>query len=100
MATTSLSGNRFASSSDGAEAASPWFARLSLSQQFLLASFPIMLAATLGMGWWVGDQVEESVVRRTGAVTALYVDSFVAPHVQTLASRDDLTDADRGELAR
>ncbi|HEY0824635.1 MAG TPA: sensor histidine kinase [Ramlibacter sp.] len=73
--------------------------RLSLSQQFLLASFPLLLGATLVIGWWVGGQVEDAVVRRVGGVTALYVDSFVAPHVQTLASRDDLTESDRQELS-
>jgi len=74
------------------------FSRLSLSERFLLVSFPIMLAGTLGIGWWVGEQVEDSVVHRMGGVTALYVDSFVAPHVQTLARATDLTDADREEL--
>jgi signal transduction histidine kinase len=76
-----------------------YFGGLSLSRQFLLASFPILLAATLVIGWWIGAQVEDSVVRRIGGVTALYVDSFVAPHVQTLASADDLTDADRRGLS-
>lgn len=75
------------------------FRRLSLSQQFLLASFPLLLGATLIIGWWVGGQVEDAVVRRLGGVTALYVDSFVAPHVQTLATHDDLTEADKRELS-
>jgi signal transduction histidine kinase len=73
--------------------------RLSLSQQFLMVSFPILLAGTLVIGWWVGQQVEDSVVRRIGGVTALYVDSFVAPHVQTLANAGDLTATDRAELS-
>ena len=75
------------------------FRRLSLSQQFLLVSFPILLAATLVIGWWIGQQVEDSVVRRLGGVTALYVDSFVSPHVQSLAASDDLSDADKQELS-
>lgn len=75
------------------------FGRLSLSDQFLAVSFPILLAATLIVGWWVGQQVEDSVVRRIGGVTALYVDSFVSPHVQTLVRADDLTATDRAELS-
>jgi signal transduction histidine kinase len=75
------------------------FERFSLSQRFLLASFPLLLAATIVIGWWVGEQVEDSVVRRIGGVTALYVRSFVAPHAQTLASSDDLTPSDREDLA-
>jgi signal transduction histidine kinase len=73
--------------------------RLSLAQQFMLLSFPILLAGTLVIGWWIGEQVEDSVVHRIGGVTALYVDSFVAPHVQSLTDKKDLTPADRAGLA-
>jgi len=76
------------------------FARLSLSKKFLLVSFPVLLAATLAIGWWVGEQVKHSVVARTGAVTALYVDTFVSPYAQTLTRQDHLTDQDRSELMR
>ena len=74
------------------------FARQSLSQQFLLVSFPILLTGTLVIGWWIGLQVEDSVVHRIGGVTALYVDSFVAPHVQTLSQADNLTPGDSTAL--
>jgi signal transduction histidine kinase len=72
--------------------------RLSLTKLFLLLSFPILLAATLVIGWWTGQQVQDSVLRRLGGVTALYVDGFIAPHVQTLARSAELTAADRAEL--
>jgi signal transduction histidine kinase len=73
--------------------------RLSLAQLFMLLSFPIMVAGTLAIGWWIGQQVEDSVVRRMGGVTALYVDSFVAPQVQSLArGRMELTEVDRDGL--
>ena len=74
------------------------FSRLSLSKQFLMVSFPILLAGTLTIGWWVGREVEDSVVHRIGSVTALYVDSFIAPHVQTLITLTDLTAHDRESL--
>jgi len=74
------------------------FSRLSLSAQFLLLSSPILLAATLVIGWWIGRQVENSVVHRIGGVTALYVDSFVAPHVQTLLTANTLSASDREAL--
>ena len=67
-----------------------FFSRLSLSRQFLAVSFPILLAGTLVIGWWIGRQVEDSVVHRIGGVTALYVDSFVAPHLQTLINAEVL----------
>jgi signal transduction histidine kinase len=72
--------------------------RLSLSRQFLLVSFPILFAGTLVIGRWVGQQVEDSVVHRIGGVTALYVDSFIAPHVQTLLKSDELSARDQAGI--
>ncbi|MBI3360000.1 MAG: sensor histidine kinase [Chloroflexi bacterium] len=66
------------------------FTRLSLARQFLLASFIILLTGMLIIGTWVGRQIETGVVNRTAAVTALYVDSFIAPHLQDLAHADQL----------
>lgn len=63
---------------------------LNLSQRFRLASLVILLAGMAGIGAWVAQQVETGVVHRTGATTALYVDSFVAPQLQELASSDAL----------
>jgi signal transduction histidine kinase len=74
------------------------FFRLSLSQQFLLLSFPILLAGTLLFGRWIGQQVEDSVVHRLGGVTAHYVDSFVSPHVQGLLTARELNPEDAAAL--
>ncbi|WP_431262026.1 sensor histidine kinase [Roseateles chitinivorans] len=71
---------------------------LSLSQQFLLVSFPVLLASTLVIGWWVGKQVEESVVHRIGGDTALYVDGFIAPHLDGLNRTGRIDEADRRAL--
>ena len=67
------------------------FLQQSLAKQFLLVSFPVMLAGSLVIGWWIGKQVEESAVHRVGSVTALYVDAFVGPHVQALAHQGHLS---------
>jgi hypothetical protein len=45
--------------------------RLSLAQRFMLASLVILVAGMLGIGWWVGQQIEAGVVHRTAATTAL-----------------------------
>lgn len=73
-------------------------ARLSLSQQFLLVSFPILLATTVVIGWWVGQQVHESVVRRIGGDMALYVDGFIAPHLAGLDETGQLSPGGRRAL--
>lgn len=60
------------------------FGRLTLAQQFMLASFIVLIASMLGLGWWVGQQIEIGVINRTSGETALYVDSFVDPPLQEL----------------
>ena len=68
-----------------------FFKRLSLLQRFLLASLVILVGGMIGLGEWVGGQIEQGVVHRTAATTALYVDSFIAPNLQELAQGDSLT---------
>ena len=74
------------------------FLRFSLSRQFLLISFPVLLTGMVVIGYLIGKQVEEIVLHRMGAETGHYVDSFVAPHVQSLLYADGLNDADRVAL--
>lgn len=74
------------------------FFRRPLSQQFLLLSFPILLAGTLLIGHRIGRQVEDSVIHRMAGVTGLYVDSFIKPHVQTLLGAEDLSPVDRAAI--
>jgi signal transduction histidine kinase len=77
-----------------------FFKKLSLSQRFMLASLVILLAGMLGIGAWVQQQVVTGVIHRTGATTALYVDSFVAPQVQELGQVDALSAAHRDTLSK
>lgn len=64
--------------------------KLTLLQRFMLAGLVILLAGMLGIGAWVGRQIETGVIHRTGATTALYVDSFVAPLLQELGQSNEL----------
>ena len=74
------------------------FARLPLTGQFLLAGGIVMLGALVVTASWVTDRIEASVVANTASATALYVDSFVAPLSQELASGRTLSDAARQAL--
>jgi signal transduction histidine kinase len=76
------------------------FITRSLSRQFLIASFPILLVGMLLIGSWVAAQITSSVAYRIGGMTGMYVDSFIAPHVQSLAKADDLSADDRAALDR
>ncbi len=68
----------------------PAFTRLSLARQFMLASFVILFSGMFIIGAWLARRIEIGVVDRTAAVTALYVDSFIAPHLQVLYNADQL----------
>jgi signal transduction histidine kinase len=67
-----------------------FFDRLSLSQRFMLAGSAILFLGMLGIGAWVERQIETGVIHRTGATTALYVDSFIAPQLQELGASEVL----------
>jgi signal transduction histidine kinase len=68
-----------------------FFKRLTLAQRFMLASLAILVSGMIGIGAWVGQQIEEGVIQQTAATTALYLDSFVAPNLQELGEVDKLT---------
>ena len=73
-------------------------ARFSLMQQMLAGGGVILLAGMLIVGAWVAGEIESGVVRRAGLVTALYVDSFVSPLLQSLAGGGSLREIDRDDL--
>ena len=58
---------------------------LNLSQRFGLASLVVMVLGTLGIGYWIGQRIEDGILRGTAGTTALYVESFVAPELGELA---------------
>lgn len=67
------------------------FHNLTFRQQFMLAGLVILFAGLLGIGAWVEQQIVTGVINRTGATTALYVDSFVSPNLQELGHSDKLS---------
>src|SRR5690242_11571663 len=72
--------------------------RLSLAQQFMIGSLIVLLAGMAGIGAWVARQIEDGVVQRTAATTALYVDSLVASALQDLATGPELSAAGASRL--
>ena len=63
---------------------------LSLARQYMLASLVVLAFCMTGVGWWVSQQIQAGVIRESAATTALYMNSFVAPLIQDLASEDHL----------
>jgi signal transduction histidine kinase len=73
--------------------------RATLAQRFMLASLIILIAGMAGIGIWVGNEIKTGVVHRSGATTALYVDSFVAPILQELGTAGGLSPEHQEQLS-
>jgi signal transduction histidine kinase len=71
-----------------------------LVQRFMLASLVILIAGMAGIGVWVGNEIKNGVIHRTGATTALYVDSFVAPLLQELGTTGSLSPEHSEQLSK
>jgi signal transduction histidine kinase len=71
---------------------------LSLAQRFLLVNLVIVLLASVAISAWVGVQIRRGVLDRTAAVTALYIESFIEPRVQTLSTQPRLDSQDIAAL--
>ena len=67
-----------------------WY-ELSLARQFVLVSSIILFLGMIVMGIWVANKIEAGVTQNTASATALYMDSFIAPIVQELADKKDLS---------
>ena len=64
---------------------------LSLFQQFALLSFAILVVGAYIIGSYVASEIEARVIHRTSAITALYVESFVSPHLQELRVQETIS---------
>ena len=66
-------------------------ARLTLAQRFLAVSLVVVIVGGAAVGLVLGQLIETSAINRTTDVTALYVESFVAPQLQSLRTSSQLT---------
>ncbi len=64
---------------------------LSLFQRFSITGFFIMVVGTLGIGWWMGEQIKAGVIHQSASTAALYTNSFIAPNLQELGNSKTLT---------
>lgn len=71
-----------------------FLARMSLTRYLLVGGFIVMLVGMLVMGTWISSAIEKRVIDHEGELFALYVDSVISDHLQSLASGASLSDAD------
>jgi len=76
------------------------FTKLNLARQFLLASFLVLLVGMLVIGNFVSNKIRVGVLNETAMVTALYVDSFISPHLQDLNAEGLIDEIHKVELNR
>lgn len=74
--------------------------RLSLASQYMVASLLVLAVVMAGVGWWVAREIAKGVEHRTAETTALYVESFVAPLLPSVAEDGRLDAAQRAALGR
>jgi hypothetical protein len=74
------------------------WARLSLSQRFCAAASVVVACGMILIGSWVAGRIEAGVVNNAAAAAALYIDNFVHPHVQELASAPDISEEHKKAL--
>lgn len=71
----------------------PGLDRLSPAQRFMIGSLVILVLGMAAVGAWVIRQIEDGVIHRSAANTALYVDSLIAPALQDLTEAPSLSPA-------
>lgn len=66
---------------------------LSLASRFLIANLVVLTIASVAVAVFVGIQLENGVLSRTAAVTALYIESFVEPELTPMVDGPTLPEA-------
>jgi hypothetical protein len=64
-----------------------------LARQFVLVAAAALIVAMTVLGMWVSKKIETGVSQVAGASAALYINTFLTPHLQELAHGDTLSDA-------
>lgn len=74
------------------------YRELPLAQRFMVISFVVVISVILLVGTIVSDQIEASIVRRTGDLTSFYLNSLLTHHLMGLKTGEGFTDEMREEI--
>jgi signal transduction histidine kinase len=75
-------------------------AGLSLARRYLLVTLVVVVVGGVVVAYVLGQLIETSAINRTTSVTALYVESFVEPQLQSLATSQTLSQTEIDSLKR
>ncbi|MDP2794536.1 MAG: histidine kinase [Sulfurisoma sp.] len=82
------------------QAAKRPFERVSLSRQFLLVSALVLFAGMVGVGTWLGRQIEQNAIHRAALMASVYVESILGAQMDDWVTHGALTGHDRATLDR
>ncbi len=68
----------------------PVLKNVSLSEEFAVVSFIVLLLGSLITGWWVAWSIERGVIQQTALTTVQFQDSFVSHLIGELSNADRL----------
>jgi signal transduction histidine kinase len=77
-----------------------WWRHLSISQKVAGGASAAVILGMAFAATIAATFVKEIILQRSATATALYMESFIAPHVQELATQSTLSDENRDALAR
>jgi signal transduction histidine kinase len=77
-----------------------WSRKITLFQQFVIYAFVILGLTMIAVGTWMSARIADGALRSNAAAAALYMGSFVEPHIQSIddggpLSSDDLVNLDK-----
>lgn len=77
-----------------------WFKKITLFQQFVIYTFIILGLTMVAVGAWMSARIEDGVLRSNAGAAALYMASFVEPHIQSIDDGGTLSSDDLANLNR
>ncbi len=78
----------------------PPFRRLTLASQFMLLGALILLLGAIIVGWWINYEIEQQVLNYSERITAMFVDSSIAPLLWSLPDLSNVSAEDHARLDR
>jgi signal transduction histidine kinase len=77
-----------------------WSKKITLFQQFVIYTFIVLGLTMVAVGTWMSAHIEDGVLHSNAGPAALYMASFVEPHVQSIEdggtlSSDDLVNLEK-----
>lgn len=75
-----------------------WSKKITLFQQFVIYASVILGLTMIPVGTWISARIEDGILRSNAGAAALYMASFVEPHIQSIENGGPLSSDDLAHL--